>query len=35
MGVNNTQVQKKREVATWNFFAPLRSTEMEADHGDD
>jgi hypothetical protein len=34
MGVNDTQLQSKSEVPTWNFFAPLRSSEMEDDHGD-
>jgi hypothetical protein len=34
-GVNDPQLRSKDEVLTHNFFAPLRSTEMEADHGDD
>jgi hypothetical protein len=34
MGVNDPQLQSKGAVATQNFFIPLRSTEMEADHGD-
>jgi hypothetical protein len=34
-GVNDLQLQSKSQVPTRNFFAPLRSTEMGADHGDD
>jgi hypothetical protein len=34
-GVNDPQFHSKPEVPTRNFFAPLRSIEMEADHGDD
>jgi hypothetical protein len=34
-GVNYPQLQSKAEVPTLNFFVPLRSTEMEADSGDD
>jgi hypothetical protein len=33
--LNNPQLRSKDEAPTRNFFAPLRSTEMEADHGDD
>jgi hypothetical protein len=33
--VNDPQLQSKPEVRTRNFFAQLRSIEMEADHGDD
>jgi hypothetical protein len=33
MGINEPQLRSKDEVPTRNFFAPLRSTEMEADHG--
>jgi hypothetical protein len=35
MGVSDPQLQLKPEVPTWNFFAPLRLIEMEADHRDD
>jgi hypothetical protein len=35
MGVSNPQLQLKPEVPTRNFFTPLRSIEMEADHRDD
>jgi hypothetical protein len=35
MGVNDPQLQSKHEVPTRNFFAQLRSTEKEADNGDD
>jgi hypothetical protein len=35
MGVNDPQLWSKDEVPTRNFFVPLRSTEMEADHGND
>jgi hypothetical protein len=34
-GDNDPQSQLKPEVQTRNFFAPLRSIEIEADHGDD
>jgi hypothetical protein len=34
-GVNNPQLWLKHEIPTQNFFAPLMSIEMEADHGDD
>jgi hypothetical protein len=34
-GVNDSQLLSKDEVPTWNFFTPLRSVEIEADHGDD
>jgi hypothetical protein len=34
-GVNSPKLRSKNAVPTPNFFAPLRSTEMEADHGDD
>jgi hypothetical protein len=34
-GMNDPQLRSKPEVPTRNFFAPLRSIEMEADHGDD
>jgi hypothetical protein len=33
--VNDPQLDPTPELQTRNFFAPLRSTEMEADHGDD
>jgi hypothetical protein len=33
--VNVPQLLSKPEVPTPNLFAPLRSNEMEADHGDD
>jgi hypothetical protein len=34
-GTNDPQLRQKDEVPTQNFFAPLKLTEMEADHGDD
>jgi hypothetical protein len=34
-GVSDPQLRSKPEVPTQNFFAPLRSIEMEADHGGD
>jgi hypothetical protein len=34
-GVNDPQLRSNPEVPTRNFFVPLRSIEMEADHGDD
>jgi hypothetical protein len=34
-GLNDPQLQLKDEFPTRNFFAPLRPTEMGADHGDD
>jgi hypothetical protein len=34
-GVDAPQLRSKDEVPTRKFFAPLRSAEMEADHGDD
>jgi hypothetical protein len=34
LGVNDPQLELKPEVPTWKFFAPMRSTELEADHGD-
>jgi hypothetical protein len=33
--VNGPQLRSKDELRTRKFFAPLRSTEMEADHGED
>jgi hypothetical protein len=35
IGVNDSQLQSKFEVCIENFFAPLRSIEMEADHVED
>jgi hypothetical protein len=32
-GINDPQLQSKSEVPARNFFAPLRSIDMEADHG--
>jgi hypothetical protein len=32
--ISNPQLQLKPEVPAWNFFVPLRSIEMEADHRD-
>jgi hypothetical protein len=34
-GVEDPQLRSKDEVPTRNCFAPLSSTEMEADHGDE
>lgn len=34
MGGNDPHLRSKDEVPTWSFFAPLRSAEIETDHGD-
>jgi hypothetical protein len=35
MGVNDPQLLSEPVVSTQDFFAPLRSIEVEADHGDE
>jgi hypothetical protein len=35
MGISDPHVYLEPEVPSRNFFTPLSSVEMEADHGDD